>query len=435
MEWEQNTQHAAGRKKQKVSRAEPAAPQTDSVDAKRLCFVCLALLDDLAALDEAVLGSTLASSLEVLLGDFFEVPALAPEDQRWMEKRLSDRIQQVESSLSGGTVQALAEQVKQVSARLDQLQGSSPGSESPEEEESQDEALARMANVSSEVPGEVAAGSGHLHSLVLHKESKMSSAVKKSIAEVLREHHKSNGGDCRRNKERTCRGFVSQGLQDVFLYTVLWRHLSRPGVYLDLAAHDYRYISNTYFADHCLKFDGVCVEPNSEYHNELITKRRCAVVKTCVAETKKDVTFILQGPFGGIESERKFMKKTAGGGKRTTLTCQTLSDIFRQYQMTHVDFMSLDVEGAELACLQGIDWNAVSIDTILVEQNDNSFANVASLLTSRGYVNATQLHRDVFFVHTSAKGLLEKVEAWNRDVCPRINEALRPGIPRFYACQ
>ncbi|CAE7692345.1 unnamed protein product, partial [Symbiodinium necroappetens] len=58
---------------------------------------------------------------------------------------------------------------------------------------------------------------------------------------------------------------------DVFLYTVLWRHLSRPGVYVDLAAHDFRYISNTYFADHCLKFDGVCIEPNTDYHSELIT--------------------------------------------------------------------------------------------------------------------------------------------------------------------
>eukprot|EP00439_Symbiodinium_sp_Y106_P073853 s49_g14.t1 len=49
------------------------------------------------------------------------------------------------------------------------------------------------------------------------------------------------------------------------------RHLTRPGVYVDLAAHDFRYISNTYFADHCLKFDGVCIEPNSDYHSELIT--------------------------------------------------------------------------------------------------------------------------------------------------------------------
>ena len=43
--------------------------------------------------------------------------------------------------------------------------------------------------------------------------------------------------------DRNCRGFVSQGLQDVFLYTVLWRHLTRPGVYVDLAAHDFRLLA------------------------------------------------------------------------------------------------------------------------------------------------------------------------------------------------
>eukprot|EP00439_Symbiodinium_sp_Y106_P072325 s49_g13.t1 len=111
------------------------------------------------------------------------------------------------------------------------------------------------------------------------------------------------------------------------------------------------------------------------------------------------------------------------------MTCQTLSDVFKAHGMTRVDFMSLDVEGAELACLEGIDWSVVSIDTIL----DNSFQKVAELLTSRGYVNATQLHRDVFFVHRSMTGLLQKVEVWNREVCPRINEALRPGMIRYYS--
>ena len=63
------------------------------------------------------------------------------------------------------------------------------------------------------------------------------------------------------------------------------RNMDRPGVYVDLAANDYRYISNSYFADHCLKFDGVCIEPNNEYWGNLDKKRRCAVVKTCIAET------------------------------------------------------------------------------------------------------------------------------------------------------
>ncbi|CAE7781419.1 unnamed protein product [Symbiodinium sp. CCMP2592] len=373
----------------------------------------------------------------------------SPDDQQRLEKRINDRIENVESK-----TQLLAEQLEKISAHL-QLEQSSPSAQE-EEVVLPETAVANTADAST--PALSGAGAqSHLHTLVLQKEAKINAAFKNGVAEecktalsrkgfkddpfgpelwvrVLKEHHRSGGGDCRNSKDRNCRGFVSQGLQDVFLYTVLWRHLSRPGVYVDLAAHDFRYISNTYFADHCLKFDGVCIEPNSDYHSELITKRRCAVVKTCIAEQKKDVTFVLQGPFGGIESERKVLKKTATGGKRTTMTCQTLSDVFKAHGMTHVDFMSLDVEGAELACLEGIDWNLVSIDTILVEGNDNSFQKVAELLTSQGYVNATQLHRDVFFVHRSMTGLLQKVEVWNREVCPRINEALRPGRIRYYSC-
>ncbi|CAE7763598.1 unnamed protein product [Symbiodinium pilosum] len=201
-------------------------------------------------------------------------------------------------------------------------------------------------------------------------------------------------------------------------------NMDRPGVYVDLAANDYRYISNSYFADHCLKFDGVCIEPNNEYWGNLDKKRRCAVVKTCIAEKKREVKFRMKGVFGGVSGEM-MADKRAQGGKETTLTCETLAEIFRKFRIKHVDFLSLDVQGLELQCLQGIEWSAAAptIDTVLVERNDAG--SVAEFLRAHGYVNATTLRKDAVFVHKSADAMMQRVAQWNRDMCPRINDALR----------
>ena len=42
--------------------------------------------------------------------------------------------------------------------------------------------------------------------------------------------------------------------------------------------------------------------------------------------------------------------------------------------LTKVDFLSLDVEGAELSVLKGIDIDSVEIDLILIEPKENSDA-------------------------------------------------------------
>merc|ERR1712217_219219 len=109
---------------------------------------------------------------------------------------------------------------------------------------------------------------------------------------VIMEHKRSKFGDCRTGQKNSgCSAFTAQGMQDVFLYTAIWRHFNRTGVYIDLAANDYYYISNTFFADHCLKFDGICIEANPQYHTDLEHRRRCMLEKICVAEKVKPVEF------------------------------------------------------------------------------------------------------------------------------------------------
>src|SRR5664279_1802870 len=55
--------------------------------------------------------------------------------------------------------------------------------------------------------------------------------------------------------------------------------------------------------------------------------------------------------------------------------CVPLNDLLDAVGVNHVDFLSLDVEGAELAILKTIDFRRVRIDVMMLEWN-NGHANM-----------------------------------------------------------
>ena len=87
------------------------------------------------------------------------------------------------------------------------------------------------------------------------------------------------------------------------------------GVYVDIAAHHFKRISNTYyffdvcFFDVCLGWRGVCVEANPVYHAGIRAHRSCDLVPQCASNGTHELNFVLPrnegtGGLGGV-----------GGGK------------------------------------------------------------------------------------------------------------------------
>lgn len=58
---------------------------------------------------------------------------------------------------------------------------------------------------------------------------------------------------------------------------------------------------------------------------------------------------------------------------QTTVHANTFDNIFNKYDIKHIDFLSLDVEGYELDALKGIDFNKTNITLILVETANRPF--------------------------------------------------------------
>jgi hypothetical protein len=69
--------------------------------------------------------------------------------------------------------------------------------------------------------------------------------------------------------------------------------------------------------------------------------------------------------------------------------CLPLSMILRHLKIKHIDVWILDIEGAEYFALQGVNWGAVSISTIVMESdftNRTREVQKIDFLKSKGYI-------------------------------------------------
>lgn len=132
------------------------------------------------------------------------------------------------------------------------------------------------------------------------------------------------------------------------------------------------------------------MEPNTRYLRALHTHRTCELVPLCLADKPKTVTFIDYLGLSGIADTNKNLNGTGAwqrpvrSAPRRQIDCTTAAEVLRRSGLTHIDFLSLDVEGAELAVLQGIDWSTTRIDVIALEEESDD-AGALAFLVARGY--------------------------------------------------
>ena len=87
------------------------------------------------------------------------------------------------------------------------------------------------------------------------------------------------------------------------------------------------------------------------------------------------------------------------GGDTTVIfvDCFTLQNLFDKHNITHIDFLSIDIEGGEEAAIQSIDFAKVTIDIIVVENNFNE-QHLRNYLETKGYVLINHLGKDDVYV-------------------------------------
>jgi len=165
----------------------------------------------------------------------------------------------------------------------------------------------------------------------------------------------------------------------------------RGGVFLECGAADGEDLSNSLFFEVHRNWSGVLIEGNPYYHRTLLSKNRNAfVVRACLSLSTKPQTvkYMVDGVYSGIvETESKPTSQV----KSIDVQCFSLNSITAALGIRHIDYISLDIEGPELAVLKTIDWSQLSVDVFSIEYGEKPH----KLNQFRSFFNATGKYKEV----------------------------------------
>lgn len=195
----------------------------------------------------------------------------------------------------------------------------------------------------------------------------------------------------------------SQNEQDK-LYIEKYMPKNKKGYFIEIGGADGIKNSNTLYLEEGLKWDGLCVEANPKLFKLLDQNRCCNKINAaCGAISGDQLEFVCMDQFSSfLDFAGKYRKRLLDHKKKhpedgLLIPIKTLTEILEQVNApTIIDFFSLDVEGAELEVLTGLDFEKYKIDCILVEHNSEQpkRANIRKFLQSKNYYKAENLLLD-----------------------------------------
>jgi len=206
--------------------------------------------------------------------------------------------------------------------------------------------------------------------------------------------------------------FYSQDNQDMFLEKTIFRGY-KNGFFVDVGAHDGVSINNTLHFEKYNNWKGINIEPIKKVYDKLVNNRPNNInLNLAVCNNDGDTEFLCNTGYtemiSGIkdnfdsrhwqrlQNENKIMGSTTEIIKVNTKKLETICD---EYNISHINYLSIDVEGAEFEVIKSINFDKVFIDVIGFENNydDNSIPIIKYLEDN----NFVMIHKslDIFMIH------------------------------------
>jgi len=234
---------------------------------------------------------------------------------------------------------------------------------------------------------------------------------------------------------RYTQGYQSQMGQDMYLNRWFF-HDRGPGTFVDVGAFDGLLGSNTSYFEKRLQWTGIAFEPNPSAFEVLRTTRSCLAIQGCAYDRDGEVPFLALSEkqrrhdaepppssllsmvlapshggtmLSGIPEHMDQVRRTEWARVSmdlrqtvSTVACHRIDTVLDGLGVKIVDYLSIDVEGAELEVLRGIDFGSVQVNVIGVEHSER-FPEVYELLTAAGFEYQGLLFFDEIFVHGSPR--------------------------------
>ena len=188
--------------------------------------------------------------------------------------------------------------------------------------------------------------------------------------------------------------------------------LLRGGFFVEIGLMSGCEYSNTYLLEKEFGWQGIVVEPNTRYHADIDRNRSCNVDHRAVTGRSGDMARFkdvsvqpgLSGLVQHFQSDEHRLTRDQDAGNEFMVETVSMHDLLVQHHApNHIDYVSIDVEGAEIEILSNFNWTQWNIDIITVEHNfvDATLHGVREIMASQGYGRVEwpeiKMYEDWFF--------------------------------------
>ena len=165
--------------------------------------------------------------------------------------------------------------------------------------------------------------------------------------------------------------------RDIYrLFFTTFQEIGQNGVYIEMGAFDGITEANTRLFDMCLGWTGLLIEANPSMYPKLLVNRpnahRMSYAPSCSIEDEANNKTLPFHPYpwtnaGLLGKAKAYADKTV-----VDVPCGSLTPVIKDILGGHVDFFSLDVEGAEALVVENIAFDEIVVELMIVE-NSNAF--------------------------------------------------------------
>jgi FkbM family methyltransferase len=195
--------------------------------------------------------------------------------------------------------------------------------------------------------------------------------------------------------------FFSEVGQDLWLTETVYPGKTQ-GFFLDVGSGHGTIGSNTKLIE-SKGWTGVCIDPFPKH----MEGRTCQMLREVVFDKAGEkVQFAQADDLGGINQTLGAWKERASQAPMVEFTTVTLADILeRTHAPKVIDFMSLDIEGAELAALKGFPFDKYEIGALAVEHNyeEPKRSDIQKFLADHGMQRVGSIKQDDLYVRRAGK--------------------------------
>jgi len=210
--------------------------------------------------------------------------------------------------------------------------------------------------------------------------------------------------------------FYSQCSQDEYLENNFFKGY-KNGFYVDVGAHDGVDINNTLYFEKNNNWRGINIEPIKKVFDLLVKNRpndiniNCAVVNHN-GETEFYLNEGCTEMLSGIKDkyDKRHLERLNNENNEKSCTTQIikvitkkLETIFDENKISHVNYLSIDVEGAEFEVIKSINFDKVFIDIIGFENNFTDVSIPIILFLENNGFKLDIISSDIFMINLKSQ--------------------------------